>query len=225
MVLKSLLLQSGYRQQLMDNKEPQNYTPLPDEMMPVRKLTVADVPLFKGRVPDALVPQIRALKEEIKAPIIKAQKEARAKTVEINRLARLKKNRIVIEQKLDAFFKEFVKNGGNGTQAMLTINPDISLTSAASMATMYMRELKAVGRVYMEKKGHSYGKLMDIAMKKASESKTPEWWDRLMKIGEYEDFLTKEKKGGNQVVNIIQSHKDLTSTYIDGEVEEAEIVE
>jgi len=209
----------------MDNKEPQNYTPLPDEMMPVRKLTVADVPLFKGRVPDALVPQIRALKEEIKAPIIKAQKEARAKTVEINRLARLKKNRIVIEQKLDAFFKEFVKNGGNGTQAMLTINPDISLTSAASMATMYMRELKAVGRVYMEKKGHSYGKLMDIAMKKASESKTPEWWDRLMKIGEYEDFLTKEKKGGNQVVNIIQSHKDLTSTYIDGEVEEAEIVE
>jgi len=171
------------------------------------------------------VPQIQALREEIRAPIIKAQKEARAKTVEINRLARLKKNRIVIEQKLDAFFKEFVKNGGNGTQAMLTINPDISLTSAASMATMYMRELKAVGRVYMEKKGHSYGKLMDIAMKKASESKTPEWWDRLMKIGEYEDFLTKEKKGGNQVVNIIQSHKDLTSTYIDGEVEEAEIVE
>jgi len=209
----------------MDNKEPQNYTPLPDEMMPVRKLTIEDVSQYKGRPPRALVPQIQALREEIRAPIIKAQKEARAKTVEINRLARLKKNRIVIEQKLDAFFKEFVKNGGNGTQAMLTINPDISLTSAASMATMYMRELKAVGRVYMEKKGHSYGKLMDIAMKKASESKTPEWWDRLMKIGEYEDFLTKEKKGGNQVVNIIQSHKDLTSTYIDGEVEEAEIVE
>ena len=209
----------------MDNKEPQNYTPLPDNMVPIKKLTIEDIAQYKGRPPRALVPEIQALRKEIKAPIEQAKREARAKTVQINRLAKLKKNKIILEQRLDAFFKEFVKNGGNGTQAVLSISPEMSLTSASSMATYYMRELKAVGRVYMEKKGHSYGKLMDMAMKKASESKTPEWWDRLMKIGEYEDFLTKEKKGGNQVVNIIQSHRDLTSTYIDGEVEEAEIIE
>jgi len=209
----------------MDNKEPQNYTPLPDEMMPIKKLTVEDVPKYKGRYPEALVPQLKALKEEINAPIKAERAEARKKEAAANQLLKIKKNRIVIEQRLDAFLKEFVKNGGNGTQAVLTISPNVAYGSAVAMAGAYMKELRALGRVYMEKRGHSYGKLLDIAMDKAAQSKTPEWWDRLMKIADYEDFLTKDKKTGPQVVNIIQSHRDLTSTYIEGEVEEAEVVE
>lgn len=209
----------------MDNKEPQNYTPLPESMIPIRTVTEEEAAQFKGRIPKALVSQvldIHAQQKELKAEPIR---QANAKVVEINRLARMKKNRIVIEQRLDAFMEEFIKNGGNGTKAVQAISPEVSITSAHSMATMYMKELRGLGRVYMEKKGHSYGKLLDIAMKKASESKTPEWWDRLMKIADYEDFLSKDKSGGPQVVNIIQSHKDLTSTYIEGEVEDAEVIE
>lgn len=210
----------------MDNKEPQNYTPLSNALTPVKKLTVDDLPKYKkGRVPDALFPQIKALREEVDAPIKKAKKEARIKEAEANRLLKIKKNKVIIEQRLDAFLKEFVKNGGNGTQAMLAISPHLTLGSATAMAASYMKQLRSIGRLYMEKKGHSYGKLLDIAMKKAADSKTPEWWDRLMKIADYEDFLTKEKKTGPQVVNIIQSHKDLASTYVEGEVEEAEILE
>ncbi len=204
---------------------PLNYTPLPDSITPVRKVTVEEAQSFKGRIPRALVSQAVAIRDELreaeKAPI----RQAKAEIAKANRLLKIKKNKLVIEQKLDAFLKEFVKNGGNGTQAVLAISPNVSVTSASSMAGVYMKELRHIGRVYMEKKGHSYGKLLEIAMDKAKLSKTPEWWDRLMKIADYEDFLSKDKKNGPQIVNIVQSHKDLTSTYIEGEAEDAEVVE
>lgn len=200
----------------MGQKNTRNYTPLPSAMIPIKKITLDDIKKIKGRPLKALIPQIKKIRKDIKM----TRKVENAEIARKNRLLRMQKHKLIIRQKADLFLEEFIKNGGNATEAVLTISPHLSRVSAYATASKYLKELRGLGRLYLEKKGHSYGKLLDIAMQKVKGSKTPEWWDRIMKIADYEDFMTKEKKGGPQVVNIIQSHKDLTSSYIEGEVED-----
>jgi hypothetical protein len=152
----------------------------------------------KGRIPNAVSKQVVAINKK-------------------KRLIRKTKYGIKETPKVDAFLEEFLKNGGNATQAALSVGSYSSIESAAVAGSNFLKQAKGLARIYMEKNGHGYGKMLDIAMDKLKDSKTPEWWDRLMKMAEYEDFTS--KKGGPQAVavNVFQAHQDLAADYIDGE--------
>lgn len=134
-----------------------------------------------------------------------------------------KSGEIVQTAKADLFLEEFLKNGGNATQAALKVFNCTSMSSAGALGYTYLKKAKASARLYMEKKGYSYGRLLDTALEKMETSKTPDWWDRLMKLSDYEDFLSK-KSSTPIAVNFFQAHKDYSSEYIEGEPEDAEII-
>jgi len=157
-------------------------------------------------------------KIKIRPPRSESLKIAEAnKTAKKGRKVILTERGIKVVPKLDLFLEEFVKNGGNATQAALVVSNTTSLASAANLGHYYLTRAKSLGRVYLEKKGFGYGKMLDVATQKMAESKTPEWWDRIMKVSEYADFFEKPKNTGPAVVNVIQSHKDIVSSYIEGE--------
>lgn len=134
-------------------------------------------------------------------------------------------DKIIIQaQRLDLFLEEFVRNGGNATRAANAVFNCKSIAVVAKMGSDYLSKARGLGRVILEKKGYSYGKLLEVAVRKMEESKTPEWFDRLMKLSDYHDFLSKEKTTP-QVVNIVQGHRSVVDSYIDGEVEDAETTE
>lgn len=131
---------------------------------------------------------------------------------------------VVTKERIDQFMEEFIRNGGNATRAALVVFNCKNIYSAQILGHTYVKQAQGLGRLIMEKKGYGYGKMLEVAIRKMEDSKTPEWFDRLMKIGDYQDFLTKEKSTP-QVVNIVQGHKSMTSSYIDGEVEDGEVSE
>lgn len=126
----------------------------------------------------------------------------------------------------EAFMKEYIKNGGNASRAALAIGEYPSALSAAQGGNYYLDKAKKMGlyRISLEKKGYHLGKLMDIALEKMEESDKPGWWDRIMKMANYEDFVTKAAGNANVVVNtnIFDAHRKLTSEYVEGEVVEEE---
>ena len=163
------------------------------------------------------------------APLVKALKRkqrAKDRYIKVKSIKQLREvaHQQKVNEKLEAFLEEFMKNGGNATQAALTVNPTISIASAANLGVDYMKQVRGLAQVHLEKRGYGYGKLMEIAMKKVEEGRTPEWWDRLMKMAGYEDFLTKNIKGGGPaVVNIVGEHKKQVEDF--GFAEEGEIVD
>ena len=212
-----------------------NFTPLPAEMVsqigPEKipdKITEEKAAEFlgkgpgHGRIPQAIVKEVVAINNAKKAA---QQAIVRAEVNKRNLVERNKKGALIKSQKLDVFLEEFLKNGGNATQAALAVGNYSSLSSAASAGHNYLQQAKGLARIYLEKKGYSYGKLLDKAAKKMEDSKTTEWWDRLMKLADYHDFISKDKGPSTAIVNVIQSHKDLTSSYIEGEMEEVEPIE
>lgn len=217
--------------------EPANFTPLPpdiqaylktktpDSPLIIKKVTPEDAAQYKGRPPKAIADQVAAIRREVET--VKREKE-RLEAAERNKIGlarRTKNNRIALAKKLDRFLEEFLKNGGNATQAALTTGNYSSVHSANVAGSYYLKKARGLARVYMERKGYGYGKLLDIAAQKLKSSKTPEWWDRLMKLTEYHDFMAKDKTSP-AVVNVIQSHKDLVSSYIEGgEIEDVEEIE
>lgn len=128
---------------------------------------------------------------------------------------------IVRVPKVDLFLKEFLANGGHVTDAAMTVFKLKNRSSAATIGSRYMRQAKDLGRVFLEKKGATYGKLLEIALEKAINSKNTEWWDRLMKIAGYEDFMS--KGGGAVNVNILTAQNDKND--FKGFIEEGEIIE
>lgn len=156
-----------------------------------------------GRLPDAVRAQVMTTNKIKKDLITREAKLAR----------KVNKDSV----RLDIFLEEFIKNGGNATQAALKVSKTTSLASAGQIGYKLLKEARGVARMYLEKSGFAYGKLLDVATSKMMESKDPEWWDRLMKIAGYEDFLSKDKGPVPVNVNVIQTHKDLTSKYIEGE--------
>lgn len=143
----------------------------------------------------------------------------------LKKLRKLKNGTIKETSKLDLFLQEFLKNGGNGTEAALKVFNCSSRVSAANMASMYLKKAKGIARVYMEQRGYSYGRLLELAGKKAEESKTPEFFDRLLKMLGYDDFMPDKNQKPNSVVNIIQTEKNVLSKYTDEDIEDLEPIE
>ena len=128
------------------------------------------------------------------------------------------------DKSIPLFVEAFVKHNGNITEAaMEAFNLD-NRYKAAALGNKYYKYLKALGRIYMEERGYGYGKFLDVALEKMEQSKTPEWWDRLMKLGEYEDFITPQK-GQQQTINILSQQKKVIEKYVEGEIEESEDLE
>jgi hypothetical protein len=144
----------------------------------------------------------------IRKEVVAINKQARIKTLKKDRKGAIKERNDGMER----FLEEFLKNGGNATQAALTVFNCSTKESAASMGSIYLRRARELGRVYMDNKGFGYGKMLDVAAEKMMESKTPEWWDRLMKIAGYEDFFAKPKEGPS-VVNVIGVQKDVRKKF------------
>jgi hypothetical protein len=166
-------------------------------------------PNKKGRPPKKYAQQIAAINKQ--------QKRFRIKTTPAG------EKKIIVSKpdRIEAFCEEFIKNGGNATQAALVVSKTKNITSAASMGSQYLKQAKILGRIVMEKKGFHYGKMIDVAAEKMAISKSPEWWDRLMKIADYEDF-TKGKKDPSQIVNIVGVQKAAAQEF---GFEEAEVVD
>ncbi len=131
--------------------------------------------------------------------------------------------KLEVVDKTELFMREFIKNGGNASQAALVVSPTTTLSSAGALGSYYLRQARKRGlmRTLIEKKGYDMGRLLDVAVEKMEKSKKPDWWDRIMKLADYEDFTSGAKAGGGQVsVNIFGAHKDITKDYIEGEVVE-----
>lgn len=146
-------------------------------------------------------------------------KAIRKQVVEINRQKKLqavKKTDKGIQQKkkIDLFIEEFLRNGGNATRAALVVFNCSSIESAGAMGSHYLKRAKALKRIYLEKKGYGLGKLLEVATKKMEESKSPEWWDRIMKLTDYENFIDKQQAAPVSV-NVFQAHKSFVSDYIE----------
>ena len=99
-------------------------------------------------------------------------------------LASLRKKGIVPETKLDEFLAEFLKNGGNATDAADAVFNCSSRAVASSMGSQYLQKSKVLVRAYLDHHGASWGKLVQIALDKAEVSMKPDWWDRLMKLAD-----------------------------------------
>jgi len=200
----------------MKLKYPKNYKIKAPPTKEEDKLTDEELKKWlntKGHIPNALRRQVIEAKRK---PLIEESQKIRA----VRKQKRGDTQKIVQRQKLDLFLEEFLKNGGNATRAALRVFNCKSLSSAAVVGSLYLQKGRASGRLHLEKKGYGYGKLLDVATKKMEESKNPEWWDRIMKIAKYEDFLEKKNTGAPVAVNVFQAHKSFVSDYI----EDAEIV-
>jgi hypothetical protein len=162
----------------------------------------------KGSIPRAIRSQIAVIRRKNKI----------AKT---NKIYKETTKGIVQRDKLELFLKEFVQNGGNATQAALTIGNYSTIQSASVAGHNFLKRAKGLSRIYLEKRGYTYGKLLDIATQKMETSKTPDWWDRIMKMADYADFISKKEERPN-VVNIVQAQRDLQKAFGFGEVIEGE---
>lgn len=195
-------------------EETTNTTLTPEEKL--KELAREFVKNGKGRPPKAIATLVKQIKTgqkvQARRVILKNREHARA-------IAKQHKT----EETLEAFLEEFMKNGGNATQAALAVHPTSSIAYASKLGNGYMKQVQGIAQIHLEKRGYGYGKLMEIAMKKVEEGKTPEWWDRLMKMAGYEDFLTKNVKAGPQVINIVGSQRKDMDDF--GFAEEGEIVE
>lgn len=124
--------------------------------------------------------------------------------------------------KLDLFLDAYVKHNGNGTKAAHEVFDCKSDIVAANIAREYLKKGVIAKRVLFEKKGFDEGAFIDVLIAKMRESKTPEWWDRGMKMAGFENFLDKQTVTKN-TVNIMKVQQDLLSDYVEGEyVEDAE---
>jgi hypothetical protein len=156
----------------------------------------------KGRLPNAV-------KEKVVAARKSKKKQALTKT---------KENTVTKQSGLDAFVKEFVKNGGNATRAAMTVFNPKDRASAGAMGWTYLQKAKMLGLVYLESKGKSYGKLLDHAWKQMEDTGGTDWFDRVSRIMGADDFMSKSPQQGGAVINIVQAEKDILSKYVDGEV-------
>lgn len=147
-------------------------------------------PKFKGRPPNAAMVEIKKLR------ITHNEKQIKVRRVE----------------KLDAFIEEWLKNDGNATEAALKVFNCKSRSVAKSIGSEYLKKAEGLARIYMEKEGFTYGKMIRTAGEKMAKAKSPEWWDRLMKLAGYGDFMSKKEPSVS--VNILNAQKDVLKGYI-----------
>jgi hypothetical protein len=159
---------------------------------------------YKGRYPSGIRDQAVAINRYKK-------EDAKEKVV----LKRIEDNKVIETKKIDAFFAEFLKNGGNATDAAMKVFNVSSRANAASIGSVYLKKCRALGRVVEEDMGITYKYLMQIAKKNVETSKMTDWWDRLMELGDYGNFRTvKGIQAPNTTnINIMQSEKELFKKY------------
>ncbi len=165
-------------------------------------------PNKKGRPPKAIAKQIAAINKQ--KTVVKVKEKDGKKSYSVAK-----------PDKLEAFIEEFIKNGGNATQAALVVTGATTTSSASVIGSRYLKEAKMLGRIMLEKRGFHYGKMIDVATEKMMTSKTPEWWDRLMKIADYDNPIA-EKKATPPVVNIVGTMRNDAQNF---GFEEADVVE
>jgi len=165
--------------------------------MSKKTLKAPNEPKFKGRPPRAVFKEIKEKR------LAHQEKQSKIKKVE----------------KLDLFINAWLKNDGNATEAAMQVFNCKSRAVAAAIGSEYLKKAKSLARVALEQEGYTYGKMIRTAGRKMEKSKSPEWWDRLMKMGGYEDFMTKKDAGVS--VNILTAQKDVLKGY----VQEVEVVE
>lgn len=126
-----------------------------------------------------------------------------------------------LNKKLEIFLKALIENGGNITEAALISNPGVKRHSASVIGSRYMIKGKDFIRTLLEAKGLTYGKMLDVAEKKMMVAKDPNWWDRMMKLGGYADFMPlKRKNESPSILNIIQTQEKLIAQYVEGGIVE-----
>lgn len=155
----------------------------------------------------------KAVAKDLKEGELRREGSVRSKAL----LAREEGDVVIKRTRLDAFIEEYLKNGGNATQAALDTGEIKSRYVASKIGYQLLKKAKLLGRIYMEEKGYGYGKMLDVALSKMMMSKNPEWWDRLMKLANYDNFIDVDKSTGPQVVNIVQASKDFLKDYVDAE--------
>ncbi len=123
--------------------------------------------------------------------------------------------------KVGDFMREFLKNGGSATKAAISVGNYKNIQSASSSGAYFLKKAKALGlfRVAIEKRGYDLGKMVDVALAKMEGSQKPEWWDRIMKMADYEDFLPGRSGQPNVQVttNIFAAHRKLAGEYVEGQ--------
>lgn len=126
-----------------------------------------------------------------------------------------------LNKKMEIFLKAYIDNGGNITEAAMVSNPGVTRQSASVIGSRYMKQGKDFIRALMETKELTYGKMLDVAEQKMMVAKDPNWWDRMMKLGGYADFMPlKRKSESPSVLNIIQTQERLISEYVEGDIVE-----
>lgn len=178
-------------------------TPVPSpekaSSKPTIEITEEVAKSFKGRIPKGMRDQVVAFNKQQK---------------KLSTVRQKKNGDLVQREKLDLFLQEFLANGGNATKAAAAVFNVSSMSSAATLGSVYLKRAKLLGRIYLEQKGYGYGRMLDIAAKKAEESRLPDWWDRVMKVTDYGDFMAGSAgKNAPSVVNIVQTEKELFQKY------------
>lgn len=121
----------------------------------------------------------------------------------------------------EAFIHEFILNGGNSAKAARKVCPNISVKNSYATGYRLMGQARKRGliRKMMEKKGYNLSSMVDVAVEKMEKSKKPDWWDRLMKMAEYEDFTKTAGSGGANInVSVFGAHNKIAEDYIEGEI-------
>lgn len=124
------------------------------------------------------------------------------------------------ELKVMEYLEEFMTTG-NGTQSAMKVFGLTDKKKAQDMS-YYIQKThgSALARMYMEKKGRGWTKMLDKAWEKMEDAKDPGWWDRLFKLQGYDDFLNVGKQAPTQTVNIMNVQKDIMKEYVQGEIVE-----
>lgn len=90
--------------------------------------------------------------------------------------------------KFNAWVEEWMSNGGNGVKSALKVYKTTNYSSAGAIASQNLKKLKNAGAIYLENKGITYTKMLDVAlsnMAKAGE-KNPVWWQEIVKHAGWE---------------------------------------
>lgn len=125
--------------------------------------------------------------------------------------------------KLLNFMENLTRTNGNLTEAALLTVKCKNRPVARELGSKMFREAKELGlyRIFLEEKGYTLGRLIEIAAEKMEGSKKPDWWDRIMKMAGYEDFISKKSTKSTPIhVSVFGEHDKLASEYmIDEEIE------
>lgn len=154
----------------------------------------------------------------------KTVKPPRKRLSSRNHIIKRGKNTPIVLDSVEKFMVEYLKNGGRVTDAALTVGNFKSRATAGISGSRWLAKAKSRGliRTMLEKRGYNHGKLIDVALEKMEKSKKPDWWDRIMKMANYEDFVSTQKAGvatNIETMNIFGAHRKLSEEYIeDGDV-------